>query len=152
MEEHARLLQASWEAISQLTQHNPLRAAADTMLLHADFHKRNIFVSESDPTVITGVINWTSTNIQPAFMYALDIPDFACMREDLPFLKGLASAMRKEDMSSKRLLFAHRRSTSLRKDTFQDYKPGATLSQLYPDSFITFLLFGLPELLQSVEN
>jgi hypothetical protein len=34
-------------------------------------------VSEADPTVITAVIDWQSTSIEPAFYYADDVPDFA---------------------------------------------------------------------------
>lgn len=46
-------------------------------LLHPDFHKRNIYVSADDPTVITGLIDWQSASIEPAFVYANEIPDFA---------------------------------------------------------------------------
>lgn len=45
--------------------------------MHPDLHKRNIFVSDDDPAVITGIIDWQSSSIEPAFWYADDVPDFA---------------------------------------------------------------------------
>lgn len=46
-------------------------------LYHADLHKRNIFVSDEDPTVVTDLIDWQSSSIEPAFEYADETPDFA---------------------------------------------------------------------------
>lgn len=46
-------------------------------MIHADLHKRNIYVLPSDPTVIVGIIDWQSTSIEPAFIYANETPDFA---------------------------------------------------------------------------
>lgn len=51
--------------------------AATPMLLHPDLNKRNIFVMENDPTAITGIIDWQSAGVEPAFWYADNIPDFA---------------------------------------------------------------------------
>lgn len=51
-------------------------AAAPT-LFHPDLHMRNIFVSDNDPSVITGIIDWQSSSIEPAFWYADEVPDFA---------------------------------------------------------------------------
>lgn len=53
-----------------------LNAAAPT-LYHADLHKRNIFVSDDDPTIVTDLIDWQSSSIEPAFEYADEMPDFA---------------------------------------------------------------------------
>lgn len=39
-------------------------------LMHPYLSARNILVSESDPTVITGLLDWHSTAIEPAFRYA----------------------------------------------------------------------------------
>jgi hypothetical protein len=47
------------------------------LLFHSDLHKRNIFVSEDDPNVITGIIDWQGTSVEPAFWYSDEIPDFA---------------------------------------------------------------------------
>lgn len=46
-------------------------------MFHPDLHKRNIFVSEEDPTTVSAIINWQSTSIEPAFWYADATPDFA---------------------------------------------------------------------------
>ena len=46
-------------------------------LLHPDLHKRNIFVSEDDCTVITAIIDLQSASVEPAFWHADHIPDFA---------------------------------------------------------------------------
>ncbi len=51
-------------------------------LCHADLHKRNIFVSDEDPSVITGIIDWQSSSIEPAFEYADYVPDFAAPMND----------------------------------------------------------------------
>jgi aminoglycoside phosphotransferase (APT) family kinase protein len=37
------------------------------LLLHPGLHKRNIFVSEDDPTVITAIIDWQGASVEPAF-------------------------------------------------------------------------------------
>lgn len=37
----------------------------------------NIFVSDDDPTIITGIIDWQSASIEPAFWYADEVQDFA---------------------------------------------------------------------------
>lgn len=46
-------------------------------MFHPDLHKRNLFVSEDDPTVVTAILDWQSTCIEPAFSYSDAIPDFA---------------------------------------------------------------------------
>lgn len=53
-------------------------------MFHSDLHKRNIFVSEENPMVVTGFIDWQLTRIEPAFYYADEAPDFAT----LPVSKG----------------------------------------------------------------
>lgn len=50
-------------------------------LIHADYNKRKIYVSPDDPSVITGIIDWQLTCIEPAFMYAQTTPDFAALPE-----------------------------------------------------------------------
>ena len=49
---------------------------ATPTLLHPDIHKRNIFVSGEDPCQVTAIIDWQSTSIEPAFVYANYTPDF----------------------------------------------------------------------------
>ncbi|KAJ5600729.1 hypothetical protein N7450_001796 [Penicillium hetheringtonii] len=46
-------------------------------LFHPDLHKRNIFMSEDDSSTITGIIDWQSSSVEPAFWYADEVPDFA---------------------------------------------------------------------------
>lgn len=89
VDEHTSLLEAMQTVISQLIQHRALQEAAAPALLHPDFHKRNVFVSDKDPTIVTGVIDWQAASVRPAFIHATDTPDFASLPEDLPFLKKL---------------------------------------------------------------
>jgi hypothetical protein len=59
-------------------------------LLHPDIHKRNIFVSEEDPSQVTAIIDWRSTSIEPAFVYANHTPDFVeDAAADIPILETL---------------------------------------------------------------
>jgi hypothetical protein len=61
-----------------------VQRVARPTLLHADLHKRNIFVSDSEPSKITGIIDWQSTSIEPAFIYANETPDFATLVDHMP--------------------------------------------------------------------
>ena len=73
---HARLLDVGSKVIRKLSQDPRIKKAAAATLGHADLHKRNIFVSDKDPTVITDFIDWQSSSIEPAFEYADETPDF----------------------------------------------------------------------------
>lgn len=88
VQEHIRLLKINQEVMQRLIQDKRIQDAATPALLHSDFHKRNIYVSAKDPTVITGLIDWQSTSIEPAFIYANETPDFAALpvvpEEDAP--------------------------------------------------------------------
>ncbi|RMD39708.1 hypothetical protein DV735_g5425, partial [Chaetothyriales sp. CBS 134920] len=53
-----------------------IQNVATPVLFHPDLHKRNIFVDEDDPTVVTSIIDWQSASIEPAFWYADEVPDF----------------------------------------------------------------------------
>jgi hypothetical protein len=64
-----------------LVQDKRIQDAAVPTLLHPDFHMRNIFVSPEDPTIITGLIDWQATAIEPGFIYANETPDFAALPE-----------------------------------------------------------------------
>lgn len=66
-------------------------------LLHADLNKRNIFVSENDPTVITSVIDWQSTSIEPAFVHAKETPDLIPIRPPPASVLGDAAEIPQED-------------------------------------------------------
>lgn len=61
----------------KLIQHPDIQSNAAPTLFHPDLHKRNIFVSKDDPTIITGFIDWQCTSVEPAFYYADEVPDFA---------------------------------------------------------------------------
>ena len=74
---HIRLLNAGRGVIKKLAKDPRVRGAAAATLCHADLHKRNIFVSENDPSIITSLIDWQSSSIEPAFEYADYVPDFA---------------------------------------------------------------------------
>ncbi|KAJ5086934.1 hypothetical protein NUU61_008241 [Penicillium alfredii] len=77
IQDHIRLLKISQEVMQELVKDERIQNAATPALLHPDFHKRNIYVSAEDPTVITGLLDWQSTSIEPAFIYANETPDFA---------------------------------------------------------------------------
>ena len=63
--------------MSELIQAQPLKDVARPTLFHPDLNKRNIFVDEHDHTKVTGIIDWQSTSVEPAFMYGAETPDFA---------------------------------------------------------------------------
>ncbi|EEH22903.2 hypothetical protein PABG_05114 [Paracoccidioides brasiliensis Pb03] len=75
--EHLELLSLGQALFPILTRHPQIQSNAAPTLFHSDLHKRNIFVSEDDPTIVTGFIDWQSTSIEPAFYYADEVPDFA---------------------------------------------------------------------------
>lgn len=77
IQDHIRLLKTSQEVLQKLVHDKRIQEAATPALLHADFHKRNIYVSAEDPTAITGLIDWQSASIEPAFNHANEIPEFA---------------------------------------------------------------------------
>lgn len=59
-----------------MSLHPLVREAAAATLCHADLQKRNIFVADHDPTIVTDLIDWQSSSIEPAFEYADRMPDF----------------------------------------------------------------------------
>ncbi|KAJ5587784.1 uncharacterized protein N7459_003549 [Penicillium hispanicum] len=82
IQEHIHLIQSSQEVMHKLVEDQRTQDAAKPTLLHPDFHKRNIYVSAEDPTHITGLIDWQSTSIEPAFLYTNETPDFAVLPEE----------------------------------------------------------------------
>jgi Phosphotransferase enzyme family len=79
IEDHVRLLNDSEKVLQNLVNDVRIQDAALPSLVHADLHKRYIYVLRSDPTVITGIIDWQLTTIDPAFYYANETPDFASL-------------------------------------------------------------------------
>ena len=63
--------------IKKMSEDARILTAAAPTLLHPDLNMRNIFVMENDPTAISGIIDWQSASVEPAFWYVDDIPDFA---------------------------------------------------------------------------
>lgn len=87
VETHLGLLESCRTVIKKMSEDPRIRGAAMPTLFHPDLHKRNIFVSEEDPTIITAIIDWQSASIEPAFWYADEIPDFASVYAH-PTLQG----------------------------------------------------------------
>jgi Predicted aminoglycoside phosphotransferase len=74
---HLELLEHGRTVIYAIPADSRVHDAAVPTLFHPDLHKRNIFVSDDDPSIITGIIDWQSLSIEPAFWYADEVPDFA---------------------------------------------------------------------------
>ncbi|KAF2500409.1 hypothetical protein BU16DRAFT_556879 [Lophium mytilinum] len=77
VQEHLRLLGLSEEVLKVLIKTTTIQDVAAPTLIHPDFHSRNVFVSDEDPTSITAIIDWQSASIEPNFVYADQRPDFA---------------------------------------------------------------------------
>ncbi|KAJ8114623.1 hypothetical protein OPT61_g3536 [Boeremia exigua] len=75
VQDHLHLLESCNRVIEELARTSTIRDVAVPTLLHPDIHKRNIFVSGADPSQIIGIIDWQSTSIEPAFVYANHTPD-----------------------------------------------------------------------------
>lgn len=82
---HIKLLAESKGVLDQLIHFPPIVGAALPTLFHYDLHKRNIYVSDVDPTIVTGIIDWQSTSVEPGFVYANEIPDFTTHGSESPF-------------------------------------------------------------------
>lgn len=67
--------------LQNMVKDKRIQDAAVPTLLHPDFHKRNIYVLAENPTVLTGLLDWQSASIEPAFIYANETPDFATLPE-----------------------------------------------------------------------
>ncbi|KAL3420321.1 hypothetical protein PVAG01_08820 [Phlyctema vagabunda] len=80
IQEHLRLLAINEKVVPELIKSPLIQDLATPTLLHVDLNKRNIFVSENDPTVIMSVLDWQSTSIQPAFVYAKETSDLIPIR------------------------------------------------------------------------
>jgi hypothetical protein len=90
VQEHFRLLEITKRVLRELVKSSVLDHVARPTLLHPDIHKRNIYVSEEDPSIVTMIIDWQSTSIEPAFVYANDTPDLVeDPAADVPMLQDL---------------------------------------------------------------
>lgn len=73
---HRDLLRDSRAMLVAISTDSQVQKAVVPTLFHPDLHRRNIFASDTDTTEITGIINWQSCSIEPAFWYADEFPDF----------------------------------------------------------------------------
>ena len=93
VQEHLRLLGVSQRVIEELIKSPSIQEVATPTLLHPDIHKRNIYVSEQDPSCVTAIIDWQSTSIEPIFVYANQTPDMAeDPAAEVPILKEALSS------------------------------------------------------------
>jgi len=77
VEEHRRILEYGRVVLKKMGEDPRIASVATKILLHPNSDMRNIYVSEEDYTNITGIIDWQSSSIEPAFWYADQRPDFA---------------------------------------------------------------------------
>jgi hypothetical protein len=102
VKEHLRLLDVSSKVLQVLAQSSLIENVAIPTLIHPDIHKRNIFVSEEDPSQVTAIIDWQSTSVEPAFVYANNTPDFVeDPTADIPVLEKLMQGESPDMNSSK---------------------------------------------------
>ncbi|TKA58969.1 hypothetical protein B0A49_11243 [Cryomyces minteri] len=62
------LLEATVKVMRILEMHPQLLRSSTPILWHIDLHMGNVFVSQDDPTEVTGIIDWQSTSISPMFL------------------------------------------------------------------------------------
>ena len=74
-QDHIHLLNVSEQVCRELIKTPIIQNISRAVLLHSDLHRRNIFVSNEDPSSITAVIDWQSTSIQPVFSFTEETPD-----------------------------------------------------------------------------
>lgn len=74
VEEHLHLLKEAAAVVQSLSTAPQIKAVSAPKLLHPDYAKRNIFIS--DTGIITGIIDWQFTAIEPTFSYADNNLDF----------------------------------------------------------------------------
>lgn len=77
IETHKDLLNYGRAVLKEMAKNSWIQDVASPVLFHPDLHKRNIFVSAEDPTVVSAIIDWQYISIEPAFWYADATPDFA---------------------------------------------------------------------------
>ena len=92
--QHTELLNIAHKTIQTLIDQDSIRRAGAPLLSHPDLHTRNIFVRPEDPTVITGIIDWQSAAVEPAYVFAAETPDFAA---ELPEQEASEQASVDED-------------------------------------------------------
>ncbi|KAG9244616.1 hypothetical protein BJ878DRAFT_534450 [Calycina marina] len=66
VQEHLHLLNISEKVVRKLIKAPIIQQVASPTLLHPDLHKRNIYVSEEDPSCVTAITDWQSTKEEAA--------------------------------------------------------------------------------------
>lgn len=69
-EDHLSLLHMTKKALRTITDSSNILDKAQPVLWHTDLHMGNIFVSENEPGIVTGIIDWQNTAVNPAFLQA----------------------------------------------------------------------------------
>lgn len=71
IDDHLEVLDTAREVMRKIPMHEHFRRP---MLVYPDFHLGNIFVSRDDPCLITAIIDWQKTSIEPAFVQIRRLP------------------------------------------------------------------------------
>ncbi|CAA9963930.1 hypothetical protein PTMSG1_07289 [Pyrenophora teres f. maculata] len=82
IETHKTLLQQGRTLLKEMAKNTLVQNAASPLMFHPDLHERNFFVSEEDPTIVSAIIDWQSTSIEPVFWYTDATPEFAVPIQD----------------------------------------------------------------------
>lgn len=83
--QHLSLLTQTQQVLHKMCTDPLIKDYSAPLLFHPDLHKRNIFVSDADPGVVTAIIDWQGSAVEPAFWYRWDVPDFAGMELVRPY-------------------------------------------------------------------
>lgn len=81
IEEHLYLLKEALAVVQALSMTPNIKSSSAPKLLHPDYAKRNIFIS--DTGTITGIIDWQFAAVEPTFAYADTNPDFLFPHENV---------------------------------------------------------------------
>ncbi|KAK2747769.1 hypothetical protein FQN57_001799 [Myotisia sp. PD_48] len=108
VESHSRLLKICHKMMQALNRDERIQKAASPTLIHADYNKRNIYVSPDDSTIITGIIDWQLTCIEPAFIYAQTTSDFAALPDIDPSREVNEPKSKDEERLLKDIAICHR--------------------------------------------
>lgn len=153
VEDHKRLLKICHETMQKLAQDDCVQKAAFPALMHADYNKRNIYISPDDPTIITGLIDWQLTCIEPAFIYSQNTPDFATLPEIDPSEEDVTPKSREEEQLLKDLSICHQTYDVIATYKCHKLRPGrqadASLFRLFHYCFTSWR-DGIPAIRQEL--
>ncbi|KAK6001278.1 hypothetical protein QM012_002609 [Aureobasidium pullulans] len=74
---HLQLLDIYQSTVEAIRSLESFRNISKPLLFHPDLHIRNIFVHESDHTMVTSIIDWQAAAIEPSFVNTAETPDIA---------------------------------------------------------------------------